>query len=224
MKWKIDSSWKSIVQEELNKDYCKAIQSRIEKDKIIGKEIFPSEENIFSAFQITSLENTKVVILGQDPYHGIGQAHGLSFSVPKGIKIPPSLKNIYKELQTDIGFKIPNHGNLSSWAEQGVLLLNASLTVVANEANSHSNIGWQIFTDAVIQKLSKQKENIVFLLWGKFAQQKAALIDKNKHCILIAAHPSPLSAYQGFFGCKHFSAANFFLQEKGIATIDWQIQ
>lgn len=178
---------------------------------------------IFNAFNTTPLSNAKVVIIGQDPYHGPGQAHGLSFSVQKGVKPPPSLVNIYKELHQDIGMPIPDHGDLTHWAEQGVLLLNASLTVRANEPMSHANIGWAEFTNSVIEKVSKLKEHVVFILWGKFAQEKQPLIDETKHLILKSAHPSPFSADKGFFGCRHFSKTNEWLMKNGIDPIDWKL-
>jgi uracil-DNA glycosylase len=179
---------------------------------------------MFNAFNLTPFEQVKVVIIGQDPYHGIGQAHGLSFSVPDGIKTPPSLQNIYKEIGQDLGLPIPNRGNLEDWAKQGVLLLNAVLSVNASEPASHKAAGWENFTNAVIYHLSQQRKNLVFLLWGRFAQEKELLIDSNKHLILKAAHPSPFSAYQGFFGCKHFSKTNDYLVSKSISPIDWSIK
>jgi len=178
---------------------------------------------IFNAFNTTPVDQVKVVILGQDPYHGPNQAHGLCFSVQPGVPSPPSLVNIFKELQEDIGIRMPNHGNLTKWAQQGVFLLNASLTVRAGEPMSHAKIGWAAFTDTVIKKISDVRPHVVFLLWGKFAQEKRILIDESKHCILKAAHPSPLSAYAGFFGCKHFSKANAYLVSKGIDPVDWQV-
>jgi uracil-DNA glycosylase len=186
--------------------------------------VYPTPSDVFNAFNLTPFNEVKVVILGQDPYHGANQAHGLSFSVQQGVAVPPSLKNIYKELQTDIpGFNIPSHGDLSSWAKQGVLLLNATLTVRANEPGSHQKMGWEQFTDKAIKALSAEKSGLVFILWGKYAQAKASLIDSSKHLILTAAHPSPFSAYNGFFGCKHFSKANAYLLSKGEKPINWQI-
>ena len=179
---------------------------------------------MFSAFEHTPFDKVKVVILGQDPYHGPGQAHGLCFSVPNGVKPPPSLMNIFKELKSDIGFAIPANGNLESWANQGVFLLNATLTVRATQAGSHQKQGWEIFTDNVISTLSQNREKLVFILWGRFAHDKEKLIDESKHLILKAAHPSPLSAYSGFWGCKHFSKINEYLKENGITEIDWQIK
>lgn len=186
--------------------------------------MFPPGNKIFSAFNHTPFDKVKVVILGQDPYHGEGQAHGLSFSVPEGIAKPPSLVNIFKEINADLGLPIPTTGNLEKWADQGVLLLNATLTVRANLAGSHQKKGWENFTDAAIKKLSKKRENLVFILWGRFAQNKEVLIDAGKHCILKSAHPSPLSAYNGFFGCRHFSKTNEYLRSKGIGEIDWRLE
>jgi uracil-DNA glycosylase len=185
--------------------------------------VFPRGSQIFSAFNLTPIDKVKLVIIGQDPYHGPGQAHGLCFSVQHGVKIPPSLLNIYKELKTDVEFEIPKHGNLEYWAEQGVFLINATLTVRANAAGSHQNKGWEIFTDIVISKLNEKCNNLVFLLWGRYAQAKEKIIDPSKHLVLKAAHPSPLSAYNGFFGCKHFSKSNDYLQKHGKTPIDWQI-
>ena len=224
MNKKIISSWKPILEKEFSKAYFKEIEAFVEKQKAQGKTVYPNNENVFAAFNFSNFEEVKVVILGQDPYHGARQAHGLSFSVPKGEKIPPSLRNIYKELHTDVDFDIPLHGNLEAWAEQGVLLLNAVLTVNASEAASHKKAGWGKFTDHIIKTLSEEKENLVFLLWGAFAIKKSSLIDETKHCILTAVHPSPLSAHRGFFGCRHFSKTNAFLQEKGIGEIDWELE
>lgn len=220
----IENSWQELIGEEGGKPYFRDIKKFILEEKSKGKTIYPKGNEIFNAFNLTTVESSKVVIIGQDPYHGEGQAHGLSFSVPKGIKTPPSLVNIFKELSKDVdGFKIPNHGNLENWSKQGVLLLNAILTVNANEAGSHRKAGWEYFTNAVISKVSQKKENLVFLLWGKFAQEKENLIDEKKHLILKAAHPSPFSAYDGFFGCKHFSKTNEYLKSKNFEPIDWQI-
>ncbi len=220
---KIEKSWKEALKLEFSTDYFQQIPAHIKTEKLQGKTIYPPGSLIFNAFNTTALQNVKVVILGQDPYHGKGQAHGLCFSVQNGIPPPPSLLNIFKELQDDIGITIPDHGNLTKWAEQGVFLLNASLTVRAGEPMSHSKIGWSTFTDAVIKTISTKKKNIVFLLWGKFAQEKRVLIDESKHCILRSVHPSPLSAYGGFFGCKHFSKTNEYLVSKGIDPIDWSL-
>jgi len=212
MKINITENWKLVLKDEFEKTYFQKIISFLDHQKKLGKTIFPEESLIFNAFNQTSFEDIHVVILGQDPYHAVNQAHGLSFSVPDGIKIPPSLKNIFKELGSDIGKEIPKSGNLIHWAMQGVLLLNASLTVEENKPMSHSKIGWNLFTDAVIKKISQEKTNVIFILWGKFAQEKEKLIDPEKHFILKAAHPSPLSAYNGFWGCKHFSKTNELLK------------
>jgi uracil-DNA glycosylase len=220
---KIESSWKDILKDEFKKPYFKQLTQHIKTEKSQGKIIYPSGSNIFHAFEVTPFNEVAVVILGQDPYHGPGQAHGLSFSVQDGVPPPPSLVNIFKELHTDVGTQVPNHGNLTKWARQGVLLLNASLTVRAQEPMSHSKIGWHQFTDAAIAKLSALKEKIVFLLWGKFAQEKIKLIDGDKHLILKAAHPSPLSAHNGFFGCGHFSKTNMYLVKNGKYAIDWAL-
>ncbi|EOR93891.1 Uracil-DNA glycosylase, family 1 [Arcticibacter svalbardensis MN12-7] len=220
----IEDSWKEALAEEFEKDYMKQLKNFLVEERKSGKVIFPPGALIFNAFYQTPFKSVKVVILGQDPYHGEGQAHGLSFSVLKGIGIPPSLRSIYKELKTDIpGFEIPVHGELTHWAEQGVLLLNATLTVRKGEPASHHKKGWEIFTDQAIKALSENRKGLVFLLWGKNAQAKIPLIDETKHSILTAAHPSPYSAYNGFFGCKHFSKANELLEAQGLTKIDWQI-
>ncbi|MBK5272925.1 MAG: uracil-DNA glycosylase [Bacteroidia bacterium] len=220
---KIDASWKEILKSEFSKPYFQQIVLHLKTEKLQGKIIYPPGSFIFNAFNTTPFDKVKVVILGQDPYHGPGQAHGLCFSVPHGIAPPPSLINIFKELHEDIGINIPSHGNLTHWAQQGVFLLNASLTVRAGEPMSHSKIGWAQFTDTVIRKISELKKNIVFLLWGRFAQEKKLLIDESKHLILRAAHPSPLSAHAGFLGCRHFSKANEYLMHNGIDPIDWKL-
>ena len=220
---KIESSWKELLKPEFNKPYFQQIVLHLKTERLQKKIIYPPGGFIFNAFDKTPIDRVKVVILGQDPYHGPGQAHGLSFSVQNGTPPPPSLVNIYKELYNDIGIKIPNHGNLTHWAEQGVFLLNASLTVRAGEPMSHSKIGWAEFTDSVIKKISDEREHVVFLLWGKFAQEKKMLIDESKHLILKAAHPSPLSAYSGFFGCRHFSKTNAYLISNGIDPVDWKL-
>ena len=220
---RLEKSWKSALKEEFNKPYFIQLVNHIKTEIEQGKLIYPKGSNIFNAFNKTPLEKIKVVILGQDPYHGPNQAHGLSFSVQKGIQFPPSLQNIFKELQRDTGTPYPSHGDLSSWAQQGVFLLNASLTVRAAEPMSHSQIGWAIFTDAVIRTISKDCPKVVFMLWGKFAQEKQTLIDSSKHLVLKAPHPSPLSAHQGFVGCGHFSACNHFLAKNGIDPINWHI-
>lgn len=220
---KIEASWKEVLKDEFKKPYFKEITEHLKTEKAQGKTIFPAGSNIFHAFEATPFEQVKVVILGQDPYHGPRQAHGLSFSVQKGIPPPPSLINIFKELHEDVGAPIPNHGFLEKWARQGVLLLNASLTVRAGEPMSHSKIGWEKFTNTVIQKVSDLKENVVFVLWGKFAQEKQALIDVKKHYVLKSAHPSPLSAKNGFFGSRPFSKINTYLVKQGIDPIDWAL-
>lgn len=221
MEVRIGPSWKEQLRNEFSKTYFQQVTTFIKMEVMAGKTIYPPGKFIFHAFDKTSFENVKVVILGQDPYHGPGQAHGLSFSVPPGIKPPPSLVNIFKELHADIGMPIPSHGTLEKWAEQGVLLLNAVLTVRANEPASHSKSGWMEFTDAVIKTISERKEHVVFMLWGKFAHEKQVLIDETKHLLLKAAHPSPFSADKGFFGCKHFSKANAYLAAHGLEPIDW---
>nr|WP_295877427.1 uracil-DNA glycosylase [uncultured Chitinophaga sp.] len=219
----IEESWKEVLKDEFNKTYFAEIVMHLKHEKALGKTIYPAGNNIFNAFQQTPFDKVKVVILGQDPYHGPGQAHGLSFSVPDGIKPPPSLGNIYKEMKTDLGLDIPTSGNLTKWAEHGVLLLNAFLTVRASEPASHSKIGWENFTDAVIRKISDMKNDVVFLLWGRFAQDKQILIDATRHHILKAAHPSPFSAANGFFGCRHFSKTNELLLKAGIEPVDWRL-
>ncbi|MBK9380428.1 MAG: uracil-DNA glycosylase [Chitinophagaceae bacterium] len=220
---KIEPSWKEVLKNEFNKPYFEQIALHIKTEKSQGKIIYPPGSLLFNAFNTTPFDKVKVVILGQDPYHGPGQAHGLCFSVQNGVAPPPSLVNIFKELQQDIGIEIPNHGNLTHWAQQGVFLLNASLSVRAGEPMSHSKIGWAQFTDHVIKTISDKKKNVVFLLWGKFAQEKKILIDERKHLILKAAHPSPLSAHAGFLGCKHFSKTNEYLVKNGIDPIDWSL-
>ena len=220
----LEPGWLAVLKEEFEKDYMKSLKSFLQEEKQNGTLVYPKGADIFNALNTTPFDKVKVVILGQDPYHGKGQAHGLSFSVQRGVAVPPSLKNIYKELESDIeNFKAPNHGNLTHWAEQGVLLLNATLTVRASEAGSHQNRGWEIFTDEIIRALSEKREHLVFLLWGKYAQAKAALIDQRKHYVLTAAHPSPFSAYNGFFGSKHFSKANQLLVQNNITPIDWNL-
>lgn len=220
----LEPGWLKVLEPEFEKEYMKNLKAFLLQEKETGKTVYPKGADIFAAFNHTPFDQVEVVILGQDPYHGEGQAHGLSFSVQKGVATPPSLKNIYKELETDIeGFKTPDHGNLTQWADEGVLLLNASLTVRAHEPGSHQGKGWEAFTDQAISQLSDKKDGLVFLLWGKFAQQKAALIDEKRHTILKSAHPSPFSAYTGFFGSKHFSKTNEILIAKGKKPINWQI-
>jgi uracil-DNA glycosylase len=223
MNVKIEQSWKDVLSEEFSKPYFQQIVLHIKTEKSQRKIIYPPGQFIFNAFNTTPVDQVKVVILGQDPYHGAGQAHGLCFSVQPGVPPPPSLVNIFKELQDDIGVEIPKHGNLTHWAQQGVFLLNASLTVRAGEPMSHAKIGWATFTDTVIRKISDLKEHVVFMLWGKFAQEKKILIDEAKHLVLKAAHPSPLSAHSGFLGCRHFSKANEWLGSKGISPVDWKL-
>jgi uracil-DNA glycosylase len=220
----INSSWKQALDPEFNKPYFKELVEMLRAEKQSGKKIYPTGPLIFNAFEKTPIDQVRVVLLGQDPYHGPGQAHGLSFSVQPGIKPPPSLINIFKELKSDIGLvNIPTNGDLTAWAQQGVLLLNASLTVRDNEPNSHANLGWSPFTDAVIETVSRTCNHVVFILWGKFAQQKAPLIDQDKHLILASAHPSPFSADKGFFGSKPFSKTNDWLIAHGIDPIDWAL-
>jgi uracil-DNA glycosylase len=224
LKISIEETWKLALKEEFNKAYFEQLVNHVKTEKELGKTIYPKGNQIFNAFNTTPLPQVKVVILGQDPYHGSGQAHGLSFSVQKGVLFPPSLQNIFKELQQDTGNPYPKHGDLTQWAKQGVFLLNASLTVRAGEPMSHAQIGWAIFTDAVIKVISVQCPKVIFMLWGKFAQEKEKLIDTTKHLILKAPHPSPLSAHQGFFGCSHFSTCNQFLVKNGLDPIDWHIK
>ena len=220
MEVKIESSWKEVLKEEFEKPYFEKLIGFI-KSEYKSKTIYPAGKNIFAAFNATSFDKVKVVILGQDPYHGPGQAHGLSFSVPEGIPHPPSLRNIFKELNSDLNVPVPKSGNLEKWARQGVFLLNATLTVRASNAGSHQNKGWEEFTDAVIQKLSEEKENLVFILWGAYAQKKGKLIDAEKHFIIKSVHPSPLSAHNGFFGSKPFSKTNKYLKSIGKSEINW---
>lgn len=219
----IVGEWANVLEEEFKKPYYKNLYQFV-KNEYKTKTIYPPSEDLFSAFHLTPLENVKVVILGQDPYHEPNQAHGLCFSVKKGVKIPPSLVNIYKEIEDDLGIKPPNHGYLESWAKQGVLLLNTVLTVRAHQANSHKGRGWEEFTDSVIKAVGQKETPVVFLLWGSNAQTKTSLINNKSHLVLKAPHPSPLSAYRGFFGCKHFSKTNEFLVSKGIEPIDWEIE
>ncbi len=216
---KIETSWKEVLQAEFDKDYFKSLTDFV-RAEYQTKTIYPPAKQIFNAFDLCPLQQTKVVIIGQDPYHGPKQAHGLCFSVNKGIKMPPSLVNIYKELHTDVGIAIPTHGNLEHWARQGVLLLNATLTVEAHKAGSHQNKGWEQFTDAVIKTVADKLDKVVFILWGSYAQKKAQLIG-NKHLILKSVHPSPLSAHRGFFGTKHFSKANAYIEQNGKQAINW---
>jgi uracil-DNA glycosylase len=223
MNVQIEESWKKVLQQEFSKSYFENIVAFLKTEKAQGKIIYPPGSLIFNAFEKTPFNKLKVLLLGQDPYHGKGQAMGLSFSVPKGVYPPPSLVNIFKELHNDVGMAIPTTGDLTLWAEQGVMLLNAALTVRAGEPNSHAKIGWHEFTDAVIKKVSDEKEGIVFLLWGAFAHQKQELIDQTKHHVLKAAHPSPFSAEKGFFGCRHFSKTNKFLTDQKQDPINWAL-
>lgn len=219
----MEDSWKEVLEDEFSKSYFLNAVMFLKVEKSQHKTIFPPGHLIFNAFDQTPFDKVKVVLLGQDPYHGPGQAHGLSFSVPKGVKPPPSLVNILKELKSDIGLPIPTSGDLTPWAKQGVLLLNSVLTVRQGEPAAHAKIGWTEFTNAVIQKISHEKTGVVFLLWGKFAQEKQELIDETKHFVLRAAHPSPFSADKGFFGCKHFSKTNEILAQQGFDPIDWAL-
>ena len=217
-------TWKEAIGEEKEKPYFQQILQQVHQARHAGITIYPPQNEVFRAFSLTEFDQVKVVILGQDPYHRPNQAHGLSFSVKLPVAPPPSLLNIYKELATDIeGFIVPRHGYLVDWTKQGVLLLNTVLTVEEGKANSHANWGWETFTDKVIAQLNAHRENIVFLLWGSHAQKKGAFIDRNKHCVLTAPHPSPLAAHRGFFGCRHFSKANEYLKAHGMAEINWQL-
>lgn len=223
MNVKIEPGWAKVLAPEFEKPYFEGIVKFLKEEKAAGKIIYPPGPEIFNAFTLTPFEQVKAVLIGQDPYHGAGQAHGLCFSVRKGVTVPPSLVNMYKELKADLDINPPNHGFLQQWAEQGLLMLNASLTVEAGKPMSHSKIGWEQFTDAVIRTISEQKEGVVFLLWGKFAQQKEALIDTSKHFVLKAAHPSPFSATAGFFGSRPFSQTNKLLKQQSKEPINWQL-
>lgn len=218
---KLDDSWKSRVGDYFDRPDMQALSEFLRTELRAGKTIYPPPKQIFSALDATPFDNVKVVILGQDPYHGPGQAHGLCFSVQPGVPIPPSLRNMYLEIQNDLGIAMPRHGHLTRWAEQGVLLLNAVLTVEQGLAGSHQGKGWEGFTDAVIDHLNREREGLVFMLWGSYAQAKGRLIDPRRHLVLKAPHPSPLSAHRGFLGCRHFSIANAYLEEHGQAPIDW---
>lgn len=219
----IEASWKEVLADAFEQPYFEELVRFLKTEKAAGKVVYPPGSLIFNAFNTTPFDQVKVVILGQDPYHNPGQAMGLSFSVPKGIALPPSLRNIYEELANDMGVVPAPHGDLTAWAHQGVFLLNAMLTVERNQPSSHSEIGWQRFTDTVIQTLSERREHLVFLLWGAFAQKKAALIDGARHLVLSSAHPSPFSAHKGFLGNRHFSQANAYLQAHGLGAVDWQV-
>lgn len=217
----LHSEWLAQLGDQFDLPYMSRLRQFLQDEKSLGKVIYPKGAYIFNALNTTPFSKVKVVILGQDPYHGPGQAHGLSFSVPQGIAKPPSLQNICKEIESDLGVKMPNSGDLSGWAQQGVLLLNATLTVENGKAGSHQGKGWEQFTDAVIQVLNLHHQNLVFMLWGAYAQKKGAFIDRNKHCVLESVHPSPLSAHRGFMGCKHFSKANAYLVLHDRTPIDW---
>ena len=219
----LEPSWLSHLEVEFTKPYMQALKQFLKKEKSAGKIVFPSGAEIFNAFNATPFDQVKVVVLGQDPYHGPGQAHGLCFSVKPGVAFPPSLLNIFKEIQQDLGIPIPAHGCLQAWAEQGVLLLNATLTVEQARAGSHQGKGWEEFTDRAIDTLNREREGLVFLLWGSYAQKKGALIDQHKHLVLKSPHPSPLSAHRGFFGNGHFSKANAWLLERGEKPINWAL-
>ena len=218
---RIHPSWKALLQGEFEQDYFARLVAFV-KQAYATQMVYPPAKYIFNAFDLCPFDEVKVVILGQDPYHEPGQAHGLSFSVPEGIPFPPSLQNIFKEIESDMGYAPLRNGNLERWAKQGVLLLNATLSVQAHQAGSHQNKGWETFTDAVIAQLSKEREHLVFLLWGSYAQRKGAVIDASKHLVLKSVHPSPLSAYRGFFGNHHFSQANAYLAQHGLSPIDWK--
>ena len=218
----IEKSWRIILEEEFKKQYFKQLLSFLEEE-YSKEQIFPKDQNIFRAFNLCPFDKVKVVIIGQDPYHGEKQANGLAFSVSRGVNNPPSLRNIFKELQEDLGIDIPKSGELENWAKQGVLLLNATLTVEAHKAGSHQGKGWEEFTDTVVKKLSDEKENLVFILWGKYAQEKGKSIDRKKHLVIESTHPSPFSAYRGFWGSKPFSKTNDYLKKKGLEEINWEI-
>lgn len=217
-------TWRDVLGEEKSKSYFQSILQFVKRERALGKVIYPPQDQVFNAFKLTEFHQVRVVILGQDPYHGVGQAQGLAFSVPKGIAIPPSLQNIYKTLAKDYPhFKFPQHGNLTYWAEQGVLLLNTVLTVEQGKAHSHAQIGWEQFTDKVIDELNRRREHLVFLLWGSHAQRKGQFIDRHKHAVFSTVHPSPLSAHRGFFDCGHFVKTNHYLRQHHLPEIDWQI-
>ena len=220
---RLEPGWLARLAPEFERAYMRDLRSFLQAEKKAGKRIFPSGDEFFNAFSHTPLDKVKVVILGQDPYHGEGQAHGLCFSVQPGIAVPPSLQNIYKEIQAELGLPIPSHGHLTAWADQGVLLLNSVLSVECAKAASHQGKGWETFTDRVIEVVNQECEGVVFLLWGSYAQRKGAFIDSDRHCVLKAPHPSPLSAHRGFFGCGHFLTANEYLRSRGEAPIDWSL-
>lgn len=220
----LEESWQKVLGSEFDKPHMQQLRTFLREEKDKKKIIYPKSSNIFHAFQLTPFDKVEVVILGQDPYHGKGQAHGLCFSVPLGVAVPPSLVNIYKELQTDLGIPRSSNGCLEQWAKQGVLLLNSVMTVEQGKAGSHQGRGWELFTDKVIATLNEKKQGLVFVLWGAYAQRKGQFIDGKRHCILKAAHPSPFSAYQGFMSCRHFSAINRYLEQVGKTPIDWRIE
>ncbi|MDE1460459.1 uracil-DNA glycosylase [Spartinivicinus poritis] len=220
---KLEVSWKEHLVEEFEKDYMKSLRAFLQAEKRAGKVIYPQGSEYFKAFELTPFDQVKVVILGQDPYHGPGQAHGLCFSVRQEIKIPPSLVNMYKELEQDLGISPANHGNLEHWAKQGILLLNSVLTVEQGRAASHQGRGWEQFTDEVIARLNAERNGVVFILWGSYAQRKGSFIDTEKHMVIKSVHPSPLSAHRGFFGSRPFSKTNTYLQQQGLSPIDWQL-
>ncbi|AQQ69512.1 uracil-DNA glycosylase [Microbulbifer agarilyticus] len=217
------SSWYAVLESQFGQQYMSELQTFLQQEKQAGKSIFPPSAQVFNAFNSTPFDQVKVVILGQDPYHGAGQAHGLCFSVMPGVRVPPSLKNIYKEMESDLGIAPPNHGCLQPWAEQGVLLLNATLTVEESKAGAHQGRGWEQFTDAAVHALAEQRDGLVFILWGSYAQKKGGFIDDRRHLVLRGPHPSPLSAHRGFFGTRPFSQANAYLQQRGDAPIDWSL-
>lgn len=217
----LEAGWKAHLGDEFQQEYMRQLHAFLREEKAAGNTVFPPGPDLFNAFNLTPFQQVKVVILGQDPYHGPGQAHGLCFSVQKGVKRPPSLTNIFKEIHSDLGAAPPDHGDLTLWARQGVLLLNAVLTVRAGQAASHQKQGWERFTDQAIEHINREREGVVFLLWGSHAQKKGKLIDRERHCVLTAPHPSPLSAHRGFFGCGHFSRANQYLLQQGKIPIDW---
>ncbi len=220
---KLENSWKQRIESEFQKDYMKDLKSFLKSQRDAKKTIYPKGDQYFEALNLTPFQKVKVVIIGQDPYHGPGQAHGLSFSVQDGVRFPPSLQNIFKELQSDLLVEKPMSGNLQKWSEQGVLLLNAVLTVEDGNAGAHQGKGWELFTDSIIHALNKEKENLVFILWGSYAQKKGAFIDRKKHLVLESVHPSPLSSHRGFFGSKPFSKANAYLKANGLDPIDWSL-
>ncbi len=220
---KLEPGWKKQMLPEFEQPYMQELRAFLSQRKKADAIIYPPRDQMFNAFNATPFDQVKVVILGQDPYHGAGQAHGLCFSVQAGVPIPPSLRNIYAELGTDLAFEAPDHGHLQAWAEQGVFLLNSVLTVENGNAGAHQGKGWERFTDAAVRALAEQREGIVFMLWGSYAHKKGQFIDRSKHCVLRSPHPSPLSAYRGFLGCRHFSKANAWLEEKGLGAVDWAL-